>query len=105
MEKQLSQHAKDIAQSLATKHFDFTMRFDKQLVKAKYDVLAPLMKKDAEISQQVSEMNKQQVEALNVLLENTLNKQEKKSFPKTFLWNLFFCILSAILGFVLGKYL
>ena len=39
------------------------------------------MKKDAEISQQVSEMNKQQVEALNVLLENTLNKQEKKSFP------------------------
>ena len=56
------------------------------------------MKKDAEISQQVSEMNKQQVEALNVLLE-------KKSFPKTFLWNLFFCILSAILGFVLGKYL
>lgn len=63
------------------------------------------MKKDAEISQQVSEMNKQQVEALNVLLENTLNKQGKKSFPKTFLWNLFFCILSAILGFVLGKYL
>ena len=63
------------------------------------------MKKDAEISQQVSEMNKHQVEALNVLLENTLNKQEKKSFPKTFLWNLFFCILSAILGFVLGKYL
>ena len=63
------------------------------------------MKKDAEISQQVSEMNKQQVEALNVLLENTLNKQEKKSFPKTFLWNLFFCILSAILGFALGKYL
>ncbi len=63
------------------------------------------MKKDAEISQQVSEMNKQQVEALYVLLENTLNKQEKKSFPKTFLWNLFFCILSAILGFVLGKYL
>lgn len=63
------------------------------------------MKKDAEISQQVSEMNKQQVEALNVLLENTLNKQEKKSFPKTFFWNLFFCILSAILGFVLGKYL
>ena len=63
------------------------------------------MKKDAEISQQVSEMNKQQVEALSVLLENTLNKQEKKSFPKTFLWNLFVCILSAILGFVLGKYL
>ena len=63
------------------------------------------MKKDAEISQQVSEMNKQQVEALNVLLENTLNKQEKKTFPKTLLWNLFFCSLSAILGYILGKLL
>lgn len=42
------------------------------------------MKKDAEISQQVSEMNKQQVEALNVLLENTLNKQEKNRFLKLF---------------------
>ena len=63
------------------------------------------MKQEAEISQQITTMNQEQVNALNTLLENTLNKQEKKSFPKTFLWNLFFCILSAILGFVLGKYL
>lgn len=63
------------------------------------------MKKEAEISQQITSMNKEQVSALNDLLENTLNKQEKKAFPKTFLWNLFFCILSAILGFVLGKFL
>ncbi len=63
------------------------------------------MKKEAEISQQITSMNKEQVSALNELLENTLNKQEKKAFPKTFLWNLFFCILSAILGFVLGKFL
>jgi len=63
------------------------------------------MKKEAEISQQVMTMNKEQVEALNVLLENTLSRQEKKSFPKNFLLNLFFCILSAILGFLLGKIL
>ncbi len=63
------------------------------------------MKKEAEISQQITSMNQEQVSALNELLENTLNKQEKKAFPKTFLWNLFFCILSAILGFVLGKFL
>ena len=41
----------------------------------------------------------------NTLLENTLNKQEKKTFPKTLLWNLFFCLLSAILGYILGKLL
>lgn len=48
------------------------------------------MKKEAEISQQVASMNKEQVSAFNELLENTLTKQDKKSFPKTFLWNLFF---------------
>lgn len=63
------------------------------------------MKQEAEISQQITSMNQEQVEALNKLLENTLNKQEKKAFPKTLMWNLFFCILSAILGFVLGKFL
>ncbi len=63
------------------------------------------MKREAEISQQISSMNQEQVSALNELLENTLNRQEKKVFPKTFLWNLFFCILSAILGFALGKFL
>lgn len=63
------------------------------------------MKKEAEISQQITSMNQEQVSALSELLENTLNKQEKKAFPKTFLWNLFFCILSAILGFALGKFL
>lgn len=61
------------------------------------------MKQEAEISQQITTMNQEQVNALNTLLENTLNKQEKKTFPKTLLWNLFFCLLSAILGYILGK--
>lgn len=47
------------------------------------------MKQEAEISQQITTMNQEQVNALNTLLENTLNKQEKKTFPKTLLWNLF----------------
>lgn len=63
------------------------------------------MKREAEISQQITTMNQEQVDALNKLLESTLDKQEKRAFPKTFLWNLFFCILSAILGFILGKFL
>ncbi len=63
------------------------------------------MKREADMSQQLASMNKDQVLAFNKLLENTLEKQNKKSFPKTFMWNLFFCILSAILGFLLGKFL
>lgn len=63
------------------------------------------MKSEAEISQQITSMNEDQVTALNKLLEKTLDKQDKKSFPKTFLWNAFFCVLSAVLGFLLGKFL
>lgn len=69
----------------------------------KQKILYEQMKQEAEIYQQITSMNQEQVDALNKLLESTLNKQEKKSFPKTFMWNLFFCILSAVLGFVLGK--
>ena len=54
------------------------------------------MKKEAEISQQISSMNQEQVTALNEILKNTLDKQEKKAFPKNLLWNLFFCVLSAV---------
>lgn len=63
------------------------------------------LKREAEISQQISSMNEDQVSALNDLLEKTLSRQDKKSFPKNFLLNLFFCILSAVLGFFLGKFL
>lgn len=48
------------------------------------------MKTEAEISQQIATMNQEQVDALNRLLENTLDQQEKRTFPKTFLSNLFF---------------
>lgn len=42
------------------------------------------MKQDAEISQQIATMNQEQVNALNKLLESTLNKQEKSRFRKHF---------------------
>lgn len=61
------------------------------------------MKKDAEVSQQISSMNKEQISALNDVLEKTLSKQDKKSFAKNLFLNFFFCILSAVLGFALGK--
>jgi len=63
------------------------------------------MKTEAEVSQQIASMNEDQVAALNKLLEKTLDKQDKKSFPKAFFWNVFFCVLSAVLGFLFGKYL
>lgn len=71
----------------------------------KQKTLFDQMKKEAEISQQISSMNQEQIDALSKVLEKTLSKQDKKAFPKMFFWNLFFCVLSAVLGFVLGKFL
>ena len=48
-------------------------------------------------------MNKEQISALKEVLEKTLCKQDRKSLPKNLLMNLFFCILSAVIGFALGK--
>lgn len=61
------------------------------------------MKNEAEISQQISSMNQEQVYALNKVLESTLNKQDKETSWKNVLLNLVFSVLGAVLGFVLGK--
>lgn len=42
------------------------------------------MKQEAEISQQITTMNQEQVNALNTLLENTLKSRKKRLFPKHF---------------------
>lgn len=63
------------------------------------------MKKEAEISRQITSLNQEQVSALNEFFENMLKKQEKRTSPKNLLWSLFFCILSAVLGIVLGKFI
>lgn len=68
----------------------------------KQKVLFEQMKKEAEISQQIVLMNQEQTNAVNELLEKTLNKQEKKNFLPTFMWNLFFCVLGSVLGLILG---
>lgn len=67
------------------------------------------LKQEAELSQRIADMNKEDVEAINTVLEVTLNKQEKKSMPKTILINAVFCIIGAVLGaifgFIIGKVL
>lgn len=42
---------------------------------------------------------------LNNISETKTDNHGKQPFPKTFLSNLFFCVLSAVLGFLLCKYL
>lgn len=60
------------------------------------------LKQEAELSQKITNMNKEEIEALNQMLEATLDKQEKKAMPKTIGINIAFCIASAVLGAFLG---
>lgn len=60
------------------------------------------LKQEAELSQKIANMNKEEIEALNQVLEATLDKQEKKAMPKTIGINIVFCVASAVLGAVLG---
>ena len=75
----------------------------------KHKIAFENMKQEAELSQRIADMNKEDVEAINTVLEVTLNKQEKKSMPKTILINAVFCIIGAVLGaifgFIIGKVL
>lgn len=61
------------------------------------------LKEEAEISRQVSNMNEDQLKALSKVMEKTLAKNEKQSMPRNILINLFFCVLGAVLGFVLSR--
>ena len=60
------------------------------------------LKQEAELNQKIANLNKEEIEALNQMLEATLDKQEKKAMPKTIGINIAFCIASAVLGAVLG---
>lgn len=61
------------------------------------------LKEEAEISRQVSNMNADQLKALSKVMEKTLAKNDKQSLPRNLLINLFFCILGAVLGFILAR--
>ena len=64
--------------------------------------LVDQLKEEAEISRQVSNMNEDQLKALSKVMEKTLAKNDKQSLPRNLLINFFFCVLGAVLGFILA---
>ena len=65
--------------------------------------LVDQLKEEAEISRQVSNMNEDQLKALSKVMEKTLAKNDKQSLPRNLLINFFFCVLGAVLGFILAR--
>lgn len=65
--------------------------------------LVEQLKEEAEISRQISNMNEDQLKALSKVMEKTLAKNERQSMPRNILINFFFCVLGAVLGFILSR--
>lgn len=59
--------------------------------------------KEAEISRNIAELNESEVAAMNAMLDGAIEKGSKKSSASNIFWGLVFCLLSTVLGFVLGK--
>lgn len=61
--------------------------------------------KEAEISRNIADLNQSEVAAVNALLEKSLARESKKSNIQNIIWGLVFCLLSAVIGYLLGKFL
>lgn len=67
--------------------------------------LAEKWSKEAETSQIIASMSEKEVEAVSKLFGGVIKEDEKKSNRISWWWNLFFCILGIIGGYLVSKYL
>lgn len=63
------------------------------------------LKKEAEISKSVAQMSEEQRDAVKKMLDGALDDSAKKALWTNIVVSFFFCVLSALLGFCLGKVL
>lgn len=66
--------------------------------------LAEKWSKEAETSQIIASLSEKEVEAVTKLFGGVLKEDEKKSSKKSW-WNLFFCLLGILGGYLVSKYL
>jgi len=67
--------------------------------------LAEKWSKEAETSQIIASLSEKEVEAVTKIFGGVLKEDEKKSSRKSWLWNLFFCLLGILGGYLVSKYL
>ena len=67
--------------------------------------LAERWSKEAETSQIIASLSEKEVEAVSKLFGGVLKEDEKKNSKKTWCWNLFFCLLGILGGYLVSKYL
>lgn len=66
--------------------------------------LAEKWNKEAETSKIIASMNEKEIEAVTKLFGGVIKEDEKRTSRKSWWWNLFFCIIGIIGGFLVSKY-
>ncbi len=66
--------------------------------------LAQKWEEEAKTSQIVASMKQEEIEAISKLFGGQLEKENKKSSYKSFIWNVVFCIVGIIGGYITSKY-
>ena len=67
--------------------------------------LAEKWSEQAETSQIIASMSKKEVEAVSKIFGGILEDEEKKSNKISWWWNLFFCVLGIVGGYLVSKIL
>jgi hypothetical protein len=65
--------------------------------------IADELRKEAETSMQIKSMNADQLQAVSILLEKSISKNDKSTLKRNIIINTIFCIISAGLGFLVAK--
>lgn len=67
--------------------------------------LAKEWEKKADMSRTIAAMHQEEIDAVSKLLSKQLRSEGKKSDRKSFVWNIVFCIIGIIGGYLTSKYL
>lgn len=65
--------------------------------------LTEKLKEEAEASKQIASMNQEQMAAVTKILKKSLGENDKSSFRRDIIMNIVFCLISAALGYFIGK--
>ena len=63
------------------------------------------LKEEAETSQLIASLNREEVDAVNRIFSSTVKKEGRKSSNISVAWNAFFCLIGLVGGYFITKYL
>ena len=67
--------------------------------------LAKIWEEKADTSKAIAEMHQEEIDAVSKILTKQLKTENKKSDKKAFIWNVAFCIIGILGGYLISKLL